>query len=212
MEHITPPTPPPSEDTPQPTPPSNSPAPGATPSSGSAPVSVSTQISEFDVASASNGRMERLRPITLPLPLTPVITQPLQRPMKRRLSEKDIRINRNGEVKRRRLRRSNVSVPPIKPATSKLLVPNPISNGSHSSYVAPVPNNVAPNSSSSVANASNCQSISPMSLHDLKSSVHSYFGAANRISCGEKFKVRGKRILLDGRVQYLIQWNNKPLT
>ncbi|XP_008545132.1 PHD finger protein 19 [Microplitis demolitor] len=45
-------------------------------------------------------------PITLPLPLTPVIPQPpLIRPAKRQLSEKDIIIDRNGQVKRRRQHR-----------------------------------------------------------------------------------------------------------
>nr|XP_012151073.1 PREDICTED: polycomb protein Pcl isoform X2 [Megachile rotundata] len=45
-------------------------------------------------------------PITLPLPLTPVISQPpVIRPAKRQLSEKDIIIDRNGQVKRRRQHR-----------------------------------------------------------------------------------------------------------
>lgn len=45
-------------------------------------------------------------PITLPLPLTPVISQPpIVRPTKRQLSEKDIIIDRNGQVKRRRQHR-----------------------------------------------------------------------------------------------------------
>ncbi|KAG8034512.1 hypothetical protein G9C98_007588 [Cotesia typhae] len=45
-------------------------------------------------------------PITLPLPLTPVIPHPpLIRPAKRQLSEKDIIIDRNGQVKRRRQHR-----------------------------------------------------------------------------------------------------------
>lgn len=45
-------------------------------------------------------------PITLPLPLTPVISQPpLMRPAKRQLSEKDIIIDRNGQVRRRRQHR-----------------------------------------------------------------------------------------------------------
>ncbi|XP_012253942.1 metal-response element-binding transcription factor 2 isoform X1 [Athalia rosae] len=45
-------------------------------------------------------------PITLPLPLTPVIPQPpIVRPAKRQLSEKDIIIDRNGQVKRRRQHR-----------------------------------------------------------------------------------------------------------
>ncbi|XP_047367512.1 uncharacterized protein LOC124956131 [Vespa velutina] len=45
-------------------------------------------------------------PITLPLPLTPVIAQPpVVRPTKRQLSEKDIIIDRNGQVKRKRQHR-----------------------------------------------------------------------------------------------------------
>ncbi|CAH0388322.1 unnamed protein product [Bemisia tabaci] len=210
LEHITPPTPPPSEDTPQPTPPSNSPAPGATPSCGSAPMSISSQTSDCDSASASNGQADKVRPITLPLPLTPVITQSVQRPLKRKLCEKDIRINRNGEVKRRRVRRQCTLSPVKQPVSvSQLSIPN--SKTSSSLTATPVPH-VHPCSSTSVANTSNCQTISPMSLHDLKSSVHSYFGAASRISCGEKFIVRAKRTLADGRTQYLIQWNNRPLT
>ncbi|XP_043276168.1 PHD finger protein 19 [Venturia canescens] len=44
--------------------------------------------------------------ITLPLPLTPVISQPpIVRPAKRQLSEKDIIVDRNGQVKRRRQHR-----------------------------------------------------------------------------------------------------------
>ena len=45
-------------------------------------------------------------PITLPLPLTPVISEPpIIRPAKRQLSEKDIIIDRNGQVKRKRQNR-----------------------------------------------------------------------------------------------------------
>lgn len=45
--------------------------------------------------------------ITLPLPLTAVIPgKPLMRPMKRQLSEKDIIIGPNGQIKRKRFRRN----------------------------------------------------------------------------------------------------------
>lgn len=45
--------------------------------------------------------------ITLPLPLTAVIPgKPIMRPMKRQLSEKDIIIGPNGQIKRKRFRRS----------------------------------------------------------------------------------------------------------
>ncbi|XP_063235792.1 uncharacterized protein LOC134538401 isoform X2 [Bacillus rossius redtenbacheri] len=57
--------------------------------------------------SSSTQNVVNQRPITLPLPLAPVQTQPMVlRPTKRQLSEKDIRIDRNGEVKRRRCRRT----------------------------------------------------------------------------------------------------------
>lgn len=52
--------------------------------------------------------------ITLPLPLTAVIPgRPIVRPMKRQLSEKDICIGPNGEVKRRRLRRNRSNQLPL---------------------------------------------------------------------------------------------------
>lgn len=52
--------------------------------------------------------------ITLPLPLTAVIPgRPVVRPMKRQLSEKDICIGPNGEVKRRRLRRNRSNQLPL---------------------------------------------------------------------------------------------------
>ncbi|KRT80986.1 PHD finger motif containing protein, partial [Oryctes borbonicus] len=52
--------------------------------------------------------------ITLPLPLTAVIPgRPVIRPMKRQLSEKDICIGPNGEVKRRRLRRNRANQLPM---------------------------------------------------------------------------------------------------
>ncbi|XP_018328113.1 polycomb protein Pcl [Agrilus planipennis] len=63
-----------------------------------------------DDGSAFRGKKRRSKDaITLPLPLTAVIPgTPVIRPMKRQLSEKDICIGPNGEVKRRRLRRGRV--------------------------------------------------------------------------------------------------------
>lgn len=56
--------------------------------------------------SVSNAPVYNQCPITLPLSLTPVITQPpIVRTTKRQLSEKDIIIDRNGQVKRRRTHR-----------------------------------------------------------------------------------------------------------
>lgn len=57
-------------------------------------------------ASTSTPLAQNQPPITLPLPLTPVIAQPpVVRPTKRQLSEKDIIIDRNGQVKRKRQHR-----------------------------------------------------------------------------------------------------------
>lgn len=47
---------------------------------------------------------------------------------------------------------------------------------------------------------------SDISYTELQSSLFLYFGAANRISNGEKFYLRGRRLCPDGRYQYLVEW------
>lgn len=74
----------------------------------SAPNGLNVTASLFSTAPTPS--IVNTSPITLPLPLTPVLTHPVPlRPAKRQLSEKDIRIDRNGEVKRRRHRRNRAS-------------------------------------------------------------------------------------------------------
>ncbi|XP_050530580.1 PHD finger protein 19 [Daktulosphaira vitifoliae] len=141
--------------------------------------------------------------ITLPLSLAPVITQgPQVRTTKRRLSEKDLRIDHNGKclVKRKRLRRNgftNGSLTPTK-RQSKNNFNGRIMYKSYSEFFA--------NHSHSVNRPSSPENTVD-SPSDLKTLVHSYFGASNRIANGEEYTILCKRINPDGSEEFLIRWD-----
>lgn len=138
--------------------------------------------------------------ITLPLQLNHVIVDPLVRPTKRHLSEKDFKIV-NGVVvtvkKRRRYRRqSSAGVRAMDvslPSTSQLY-----RSGSLSAPHTPV--KTLPNGAAA----------------DLKKLVYGYFGEESKLATegevldrfvsGEEYRICGKRRTLDGRVQYLVEW------
>ncbi|KAL3277192.1 hypothetical protein HHI36_012543 [Cryptolaemus montrouzieri] len=169
--------------------------------------------------------------ITLPLPLTAVIPgKPKVRPMKRQLSEKDIVIGPNGEVKRRRLRRSRsnhvstyvagqtasktATVVPIKPDNKDWNVACTSAGPSNDNFFGGRRLRQRPEKTVEKEKTSNPPTPKPspvktepdISMDELKSSVNIYFGAANRIAAGERFAVKAKRFSPTGKVEYLIEW------
>lgn len=160
---------------------------------------------------------------------------PAVRPLKRQLSEKDLVIGPNGEVKRRKHRR------PRKSSQLSQSLPLPADNlRAHlGSEDLQKPTDATSPSCEDFSltrrrlrqrqernyyehgrrTGLRTLQLSPetpqappptatICLSELKSSVHSYFGAANRIKSGEKFSVSGKRIGENGKAQYLIEWES----
>ncbi|XP_050441685.1 PHD finger protein 19 isoform X2 [Adelges cooleyi] len=141
--------------------------------------------------------------ITLPLSLAPVITRgPQVRTTKRRLSEKDLRVDRNGQclVKRKRLRRNGLTNGNLTPTKrrSKNNTDGRIMYRSYSEFFA--------NHSHSVNRPYSPENTVDSST-DLKTLVHSYFGASNRIANGEEYTILCKRTNPDGSEEFLIRWD-----
>lgn len=105
------------------------------------------------------------------------------RPIKKRLSEKDIRITKNGEVKRKRFVRK-----------WKRCAQLDLANSLFRSETFTVANSQSSN------------------LNNPKESVMNYFGAAERLAKGDKYTVFARRILPNGQSQFLIQWESDVVT
>ncbi|XP_031638714.1 polycomb protein Pcl [Contarinia nasturtii] len=61
---------------------------------------------------------------------------------------------------------------------------------------------------SSISSSPIKDTLKEESMADLQSSLNIYFGGvANRLGNGENFAIKGKRVLSDGRLQYLIEWD-----
>ena len=116
------------------------------------------------------------------------------RPLKTRLSEKDIRITKNGEIKRKRLIRK-----------IKRLQNGSIGGSNNSS--ATVRNSCFFHNDSTFSLIDESQDGAfSLSYSDPKGSVLSYFGIEERVSRGEKYSIHAKRVLPKGSVQYLMEW------
>ncbi|EFX83722.1 hypothetical protein DAPPUDRAFT_301671 [Daphnia pulex] len=107
------------------------------------------------------------------------------RPLKTRLSEKDIRITKTGEVKRKRFVRK------WKRSSQPDLASALFSSDTSFRFTSPQTNPYQPTP---------------------KESILSYFGIEERVSRGEKYTVHARRVLSKGHAQYLIHWDTENVT
>ncbi|KAK3923536.1 Metal-response element-binding transcription factor 2 [Frankliniella fusca] len=146
--------------------------------------------------------------------LTAVIKEPpLARAVKRKLSEKDIKIV-NGQVKQRRRFRRVQSNQTLGTKTvhldsgeklEKRIVGGKLLRSPHKPSIPETTPDVGTSQGES-STSSPFARPEEMSVSDVKKNIKSIFNARNRIAAGEKFLIKGRRVTADG-VEYLIQWD-----
>ncbi|KOB69056.1 Metal-response element-binding transcription factor 2, partial [Operophtera brumata] len=178
------------------------------------------------VSSKQNGRQNHLNArFSLPLPMQyNTMMAPFVRPKKRKLSEKDIVIGPNGEVKRRKFRRprkylqlQNGMPAPQSGYVNKVKIHGRrLRQRQEKNYYENSRRNNTNNNNSASINSVKSLQLSPHKgscstvevdaeqLSALKTSVQSYFRA------GQTFKVLARRGAPDAQPAYLIEWDTTP--
>ncbi|KAG1662689.1 Metal-response element-binding transcription factor 2 [Nymphon striatum] len=122
------------------------------------------------------------------------------RPAKRKLSRNDLHIH-NGVIRvKRSCTRGTKSYKVSSEATR--------SNGTSEASLDMWPSEQDGSASVNMSFVSEGVQTTDFNLDDLRSSVNSYFGASTRIANGETFTVLAKRVSVEGKIEYLIQWDN----
>uniref|UniRef100_A0A1Q3EX34 Putative metal-response element-binding transcription factor 2 n=1 Tax=Culex tarsalis TaxID=7177 RepID=A0A1Q3EX34_CULTA len=170
----------------------------ASSSGSSTPANCSYPTHQPNVAAAAAAMVPQALPSAVTCPTSLQVSSTDQPPVKRnpahgrRLRQRQ---ERNYAESSRRTSAPTAGCPPAALATAGMLPVSPGKSG--------VPVGCGSSSASSSASGGTGSS-------DLHSSLNLYFGAAHRILSGEKFVIKGKRVSLSGRVQYLIEWEGCP--
>jgi len=147
---------------------------------------------------------------------------PMVRIHKRKLSESDIRYDKNGEVKHRKFRRKYEKTVKVQNNVGITIGLNGCAAtgdqmNDSSSYNKEcdftvngrLPASPKKEDCNTRVNKDTKMINSALSFSDLKSSVKDFFGAANRIANGEKFNIIARRVSAHNKVQYLIEWDTQ---